>query len=1287
MAIVNGQADVMSAYITNQPFILQQKGIPFNILDPAASGVDFYGDCLITSVKLSEQSPELVEAFKAASLRGWDYALQHPEEIIDLILRKYNTSNKSREALRYEATETAKLILPERHPLGSIDPERVRRIANAIIEAGIGTGITDIESFIFGLESKPTNEDTATGDSKLLIKLLIQISLIFIVVIIVVFSLLRFLSKTSKKSAEFTFQKKRYLIVTFIALFLTFTVSITWVALNEVKRDSLNHTQESLQAVLNSTNGTIEIWLNHNIEQLEYVASDPTFIAFTEKLLRDPTDKASLSKNSTLHKLREYIKTAHELNENTGFFIINPDYISIGSMRNTNLGTINLIYDQRPELLKEVFTGKSNFIPPVYTDLSADKNKSTMFYAVPIRDNVGKVIAVLTLREEPQDVFTGLCQLGRVGKTGESYAIDASGTFISSSRFEDQIRELNLLDEEEVSLLNLVARDPGGNLLEGFQSSISRNEQPLTFMARNVTKKLDELEIQSYRDYRGVEVFGIWQWNESLNFGLAVEIDREDALSSYYLTRTIIVIILIIVALLAIGSTIISILIGEKANKALQNYSKELEDHKEHLEDEVEKRTADLVQREAEITEQKEMLSTTIESLAHPFYVIDTNDYSVILANKAAKDLAKNGTITTCHTLSHKTDTPCDSVNDPCPLKEIRTTGKPAIMEHTHFDQDGNPFYVEVHGYPVFNDDGELIQMIEYSLDITERKLVEAQIKESKNRTEAILKASTNGIITINGNGIIETFNPAAEQIFGYTAEEIIGQNVKLLTPDEHRANHDNYLKNYLTTGIQKMIGKRVETEAVRKSGKHFPIEIGINEVVLKDSKLFTAIVNDITERKKAEEAVRRLSVAVEQSPSSIVITNMDGSIEYVNPKFSEVTGYTQKEALGNNPRVLNSGEHPKSFFRELWKTISSGKEWHGEICNRKKNGDLYWESASISPLINDEGNITHFVAVKEDITEKRAADEKIKAVMEQLEYILDTGPVGVAFSTKGIIHFANPRFEEMFGVKPGDKSPQLYVDPKERDKLVKMLTDGDKIENYEIKMYDKNKRERDMLITYLTINYYGEEGILGWIMDISDRKKMEKNIRHINFMSDNALDLTKAGFWHIDLADQEYYTSSERAAAIFGDPPSEGHRYKLMEHWGECVKAGNAEAAEITFQNYADAVAGKVPRYDAIYAYKRPVDGEIVWIHAIGDVVRNADGKATDMFGVTQDITDQILAENDLKQKLDELERFNRLVTGREIRMIDLKKEVNELLTKSGAGGKYKIVSIEDTDNIQNHK
>lgn len=131
-------------------------------------------------------------------------------------------------------------------------------------------------------------------------------------------------------------------------------------------------------------------------------------------------------------------------------------------------------------------------------------------------------------------------------------------------------------------------------------------------------------------------------------------------------------------------------------------------------------------------------------------------------------------------------------------------------------------------------------------------------------------------------------------------------------------------------------------------------------------------------ERKKVEEKTIRLSKAIEQSPSSIVITDLTGKIEYVNPKFTEVTGFTYEEAIGNNPRILSSGTHDKSFYEKFWNTILSGKDWQGEFLNKRKSGELYWEEALISPIINERNEITHIVAVKEDITEKKLMLEKI---------------------------------------------------------------------------------------------------------------------------------------------------------------------------------------------------------------------------------------------------------------------------------------------------------------------
>jgi PAS domain S-box-containing protein len=128
----------------------------------------------------------------------------------------------------------------------------------------------------------------------------------------------------------------------------------------------------------------------------------------------------------------------------------------------------------------------------------------------------------------------------------------------------------------------------------------------------------------------------------------------------------------------------------------------------------------------------------------------------------------------------------------------------------------------------------------------------------------------------------------------------------------------------------------------------------------------------------KSELLNRKLSAAVEQSPSHIIITNTEGVIEYVNCRFTEVTGYTAEEAIGNKPSILKSGYHPREFYAHIWETLNSGLVWRGELLNRKKNGENYWEAASISPLKNSEGKITHFISVKEDISTKKKMEQEL---------------------------------------------------------------------------------------------------------------------------------------------------------------------------------------------------------------------------------------------------------------------------------------------------------------------
>ncbi len=137
-------------------------------------------------------------------------------------------------------------------------------------------------------------------------------------------------------------------------------------------------------------------------------------------------------------------------------------------------------------------------------------------------------------------------------------------------------------------------------------------------------------------------------------------------------------------------------------------------------------------------------------------------------------------------------------------------------------------------------------------------------------------------------------------------------------------------------------------------------------------------------QREQAEEQLRHLSRVVEQSPNSIVLTKVTGEIEYVNPKFTSITGYTLQEAIGENPRILKSGDKPSEEYKRLWETITAGGTWQGEFHNRKKTGELFWESASISPITNAAGEITHFLAIKEDITGRKKLEEQIQASLER---------------------------------------------------------------------------------------------------------------------------------------------------------------------------------------------------------------------------------------------------------------------------------------------------------------
>jgi PAS domain S-box-containing protein len=261
------------------------------------------------------------------------------------------------------------------------------------------------------------------------------------------------------------------------------------------------------------------------------------------------------------------------------------------------------------------------------------------------------------------------------------------------------------------------------------------------------------------------------------------------------------------------------------------------------------------------------------------------------------------------------------------------------------------------------------------------------------------------------------------------------------------------------------------------------------------------------SKRKKAEIELRKLSRAVEQSSSSIVITDPSGTIEYVNPKFVQITGYSLEEAIGKNSRILKSGEMQPIEYKQLWDTILAGKEWRGEFHNKKKNDELYWESAVISPITDEKGNITHYLGVKEDITERKKTEQALEYEKTLLRILIDnitdtiySKDMACRKTLANLADLKNMHVKseaevigkDDFAFYPKEQAQEFYDDDQ------KVITLGKPVINKEECIIDEHGEKRWLLTNKLPLrNSSGEViGLVGVGRDITDRKKSEEALR-----------------------------------------------------------------------------------------------------------------------------------------------------------------------------------------------
>jgi nitrogen fixation negative regulator NifL len=389
-------------------------------------------------------------------------------------------------------------------------------------------------------------------------------------------------------------------------------------------------------------------------------------------------------------------------------------------------------------------------------------------------------------------------------------------------------------------------------------------------------------------------------------------------------------------------------------------------------------------------------------------------------------------------------------------LAEVDRLGQ-IRYEATLLRSDGSNFPVQIDLVTVAGPDGKALYRVATAQDITARKQVEIEVLHRLELQDQLAKivATVPGMICsfrLRPDGVVSMpfCTRVIQDLYGLNPEDVRDD----FTPAYTRLHPDD-LK-----GLQEGIAESARTMSPWQDtwrvlhpakGELWVEGNSVPELQADGSILWHGFVQDVTERKRAEEKLRKLSRAVEQSPASVVITNLRGDIEYVNPKFCELTGYSLEEVRGKNPRLLKSGGVPPENYRQMWEHITRGEEWRGEFHNRKKNGELYWEVATISPIVDSSGKISHFLAIKQDITELKELEESLRQSEQRLQIAMTAAKMGTwemdLDSPERLIHWT-AQYGELFGRGLPDfpTGQQAFLDcihPEDRDAVSRSFQRG----------------------------------------------------------------------------------------------------------------------------------------------------------------------------------------------------------------------------------------------------
>ncbi|MFQ5443419.1 MAG: PAS domain S-box protein, partial [Nitrospinales bacterium] len=744
-----------------------------------------------------------------------------------------------------------------------------------------------------------------------------------------------------------------------------------------MEREVKNNLSAQLQTALDANAVALKLWIETKRSDSRVWSYEPTvrksILSLVEKTSHGNWPSEKLFQTPELKRLRQYLGPVCKQYSYIGFVLMDRTGLQIAALLDEPIGQRMLI--GRSDFVKRSLNGETLVSLPfpgevALPDIEGEwrTDHPTMFVSTPVRDEAGNIVAVFSFRIRPETEFSRILETSRTGRTGETYAFDATGTMISDSRFSDQLKEMGLLPDRPNthSIMNIHLRDPSQkHAPANVQAILPREQRPQTKMAASATRGESGLDVNGYKDYRGIPVIGAWTWLPQYGFGLATEIDVEEAFKPLHTLKTGFI--------LFFGLLTVSFVV-----------SWGLRGRQLYLEDQGTQ--AEKARRESDVRV-RSVVATAIDGII----TIDVNGV-VESFNPAAERLFQYSAEEVIgENVSMLMPEPYQSQHDNYLEKYLRT-GVAAVIgverEVLGRRKDGTTFPMELSVSEMNLEERRLFVGI--ARDITERKQSEKELKHLHKKNQMILNSAAEGILGFDEKEKIVFINPAASKLLGYSAQELIGQPMHNLI-QHTRGDGSPYPRekspNYKC--LKMGLAYHIEDEMFwRKDGASFPVEYSCNPITVDNGRIAGTVVTfmDITERKRAEELMTRFGRILDDSFNEIYIFEAE-SLRFVQVNFGarKNLGYTMEEMSRLTPLDLKT-EFTAEEFNKLIAPLYQGTKSMVvfETVHKRKDGTLY--PVEIRLQLSRKEKPSLFVAIVQDITERHRAEEDLKRYAHELE-------------------------------------------------------------------------------------------------------------------------------------------------------------------------------------------------------------------------------------------------------------------------------------------------------------